>query len=160
MPTRPTPSNSAYLVKLLDEGKISFDGAPGHRCKENLSMQADPALNVVVYPEPGPEGDIEQHARDFLKRKHVSGTGGGLGYLVLVAADFDRLWTGVANVDVVGTAAAVLHFLGGNAAQFIGRPADFVYGWVGDEDAQQGRVLLLQIVPRPHLLAARRAGLN
>ena len=70
-------------------------------------MQCEPTLNVVVYPEPGPDGDIEQHARDFLKRKNVSGTGGGLGYLVLVAADFDRLWTGVANVDVLGTAAAV-----------------------------------------------------
>jgi hypothetical protein len=123
-------------------------------------MQTEPALNVVVYPEPGPEGDIEQHARDFLNRKQVSGTGGGLGYLVLEAADFDRLWTGVDNADLLGTAAAVLHFLGDNAAQFIGRPDDFVYGWVGDEDAQRGRTLLLQIVPRPHLLAARRAEMN
>lgn len=123
-------------------------------------MQSEPAMNVVVYPEPGPDGDIEQHALDFLQRKNVSGTGGGLGYLVLVAADFDRLWTGVANLDVLGTAAAVLHFLGGNVTQFIGRPADFVYGWVGDEDAKQGRALLLQIVPRPHLLAARRVEMN
>jgi hypothetical protein len=123
-------------------------------------MQCEPALNVVVYPEPGPEGDIEQHARDFLERKHVSGTGGGLGYLVLVVADFDRLWAGVDNGDALGTAAAVLHFLGSNAAQFIGRPQDFVYGWVGADDEPQGRTLLLQIIPRPHLVAARRAERN
>src|SRR5712691_8548029 len=118
-------------------------------------MLPEPALNVVVYPAPGPEGDIEQHARDFLTRKNVSGTGGGLGYLVLVATDFDRLWAGVAKADALGTAAAVLHHLGGNSRQFIGRPEDFIYGWVGDEDPQEGRALLLQIIPRPHMLAAR-----
>ncbi len=123
-------------------------------------MPTEPALNVVVYPEPGPEGDIDQHAREFLERKNVSGTGGGLGYLVLVAADFDRLWGGVSKGDALGTAAAVLHHLGGNAGQFIGRPDDFIYGWVGDEDPKRSRTLLLQVVPRPHMIAARRAERN
>jgi hypothetical protein len=123
-------------------------------------MKFEPALNVVVYPEPGPEPDIEEDARAFLERKNVSGPGGGLGYLVLESADFDRLWGGVDNGDALGTAAAVLHFLGRNAAQFIGRPEDFVYGWVGADDWHQGRALLLQIIPRPHMVGARRAELN
>jgi hypothetical protein len=123
-------------------------------------MKSEPALNVVVYPEPGPESDIEQNAHDFLVRKHVSGTGGGLGYLVLVAADFDRLWAGVDSGDALGTAAAVLYHLGGSSRQFINRPEDFIYGWIGDDDPVQGRTLLLQIIPRPHLLAARQAEMN
>ncbi|MBI3409587.1 MAG: hypothetical protein HY040_14700 [Planctomycetes bacterium] len=123
-------------------------------------MQPEPALNVVVYRNPGPAGDIDQHASEFLKRKNVSGTGGGLGYLVLTAPDFDRLWAGVDNADLLGTATAVLHHLGGNTRQFMNRPEDFVYGWVGDEDIQEGRTLLLQIVPRPHLQAARRVEMN
>src|SRR5262245_47659819 len=120
-------------------------------------MQGETALNVVVYPEPGPEGDIEQHARAFLERKHSSGTEGGLGYLVLVAADFDRIWAGVSKGDALGTAAAALYHVGGSARQFIGRPQDFIYGWVGDEDPKEGRALLLQVIARPHMVAARRA---
>lgn len=123
-------------------------------------MKPEPALSVVVYPEPGPDGDIDAQAADFVKRKNVSGSGGGIGYLVLVKTDFDRLWTGVANGDLLGTAAAVLHFMGPGGHQFIGRTDDFVYGWVGDEDPDTGRALLLQIVPRPHMVAARRAEMN
>ena len=54
----------------------------------------------------------------------------------------------------------MLHHLGGNSRQFIGRPEDFIYGWVGDEDPQEGRALPLQIIPRPHMRAARRAEMN
>jgi hypothetical protein len=123
-------------------------------------MNHEPALNVVVYPQPGPDEPIEKHAYDVLVRKNVSGTGGGLGYLVLVAADFERLWAGVNNGDALGTAAAVLHHLGGGARHFIGRSEDFIYGWVGDDDPQEGRTLLLQVVPRPHMRAPGRAEMN
>jgi hypothetical protein len=122
--------------------------------------QTEVALNVVVYPEPGPDGDIEEHARAFLNRKALSGTEGGLGYLVLVKTDFDRIWDGLNKGDALGTAAAVLHHVGGNAHQFIGRPNDFIYGWVGDDDPKEGRALLLQVVARPHMVAARRAQMN
>ncbi|HUG91433.1 MAG TPA: hypothetical protein VML55_11395 [Planctomycetaceae bacterium] len=31
---------------------------------------------------------------------------------------------------------------------------DFIFGWVGDgQDPEHGRVLLLQVIPRPHLRA-------
>src|SRR5262245_56364957 len=123
-------------------------------------MPTEPALNVVVYRDPGPQGDIEAHARAFLERKAVSGISGGLGYLVLVASDFDRLWGGVSNGDALGTAAAALYHVGGSARQFIGRTEDFIYSWVGDEDPVEGRALLLQVIPRPHLVAARRAEMN
>jgi len=43
--------------------------------------------------------------------------------------------------------------LGPSAKQFIGRTDDFVFGWIGGSDQQYGDVLLLQIIPQPHLLA-------
>lgn len=117
-----------------------------------------PALNVVVYRSPGPsDEEIERHAAALVKRKTACGLGGGLGYVTLVEADFDRLWGGVDRGDALGTAAAVLQFLGPDAQQFIGRVDDFIFGWVGtDDDEEYDRVLLLQIIPRPHMLA----GLN
>ena len=124
-------------------------------------MPHEPALNVVVYPSPGPDdATIEEHARKFVVRKNVSGTGGGLGHLVLVEADFERLWAGVSRGDALGTVAAVLHHVGGNSRQFIGRPEDFIYGWVGDDDPKEGRALLLQIIPRPHMRPAGRPEMN
>lgn len=115
----------------------------------------EPALNVVVYRHPGPEDSvIERHARTVVATQSPWGTGGGLGYLTLVESDFDRLWLGVDRGDVLGTAYAVLPFLGPGAEQFIGRDGDFIFGWVGGPDPHYGNVLLLQLIPRPHLLAA------
>jgi hypothetical protein len=121
-------------------------------------MPTEPALNVVVYRDPGPaDNEIDHYSKGVLERKSVCGTGGGLGYLVLVPSDFDRLWGGVDAGDALGTAFSVLRFLGPGAEQFIGREDDFIYGWVGDDKDEQGRVLLLQIIPRPHMVARRVA---
>jgi hypothetical protein len=78
-----------------------------------------------------------------------------LGYVTLVESDFDRLRNGVERGDALGTAYAVLPFLGPGAKQFIGRVDDFIFGWMGAKDEVWGEVLLLEIIPRPHLLAAR-----
>ena len=120
-------------------------------------MEPRPALNVVVYRSPGPaDEEIERHAADFVERKTTCGLGGGLGYLTLVETDFDRLWGGVDKGDALGTAFCVLKFLGPGGKQFINRTDDFIYGWVGDIDSVHDRILLLQIIPRLHMIA----GLN
>jgi predicted RND superfamily exporter protein len=62
---------------------------------------------------------------------------------------------GVERGDALGTAYAVLPFLGPGAIQFIGRVDDFIFGWVGTKDEVWGELLLLEVIPRPHLLAAR-----
>ena len=114
----------------------------------------EPALNVVVYRNPGPDDNaIEAHARSIVAARSPCGTRGGLGYITFVESDFDRLWNGVDRGDAYGTAYSVLPFLGPTAEQFIGRAHDFIFGWIGGEDAQYGNVLLLQIIPQPHLLA-------
>lgn len=124
--------------------------------QNNRLFSVDPAINVVVYAEPGPsDAKIERHSRIIVKRQSTCGTGGGLSYLVLHRDDFGRIWAGVDCGDAFGTAAAVLQFLGPDATQFIGRHDDFIYGWVGDDQDKYGRVLLLQIIPRPHVIAAR-----
>lgn len=122
--------------------------------KEKPAMRTQPVLNVVVYRNPGPEDSaIETHTQAVVALHSTCGTGGGLGYVTLVESDFDRLWNGVNGGDVLGTAYSVLAFLGPKAQQFIGRPADFLFGWVGGTDEEYGNVLLLQIIPRAHLLA-------
>ncbi|HOK77177.1 MAG TPA: hypothetical protein PLW35_05575 [Verrucomicrobiota bacterium] len=114
----------------------------------------EPAANVVVYRNPGPdECDIAEHARKIVEANAPWGSGGGLGYLTLVESDFDRLWDGVDRGDTYGTAFSVLRFLGPLFQQFVGRTDDFLFGWIGGEDRKYGKVLLLQIVPRPHLVA-------
>jgi hypothetical protein len=124
-------------------------------------MRVEPVLNVVVYRSPGPgDESIEREAAEFVSQKSTCGLGGGLGYLVLVASDFDRLWDGVDAGDARGTAYAVLHFLGPDATEYVERQDDFIVGWVGDDKTEYGRVLLLQIIPRPHLLARRMAEQN
>lgn len=124
-----------------------------------------PALNVVVFKAPGPDNDrIDTLSADFVERKTVCPLGGGLGYLVLEPDDFDRVWAGVDAGDALGTAEAVLHFLGPDARQFMNRIEDFIYGWVGaDDEPEFERVLLLQVIPRPHLvemMRRRRAEMN
>lgn len=117
-------------------------------------MNIKPALSVVVYRNPGPEDSaIETHARIVVETHSPWGAFGGLGYVTLVESDFDRVWGGVNRGDVLGTAWSILRFLGPAAAQFIGREDDFLFGWVGAVDERHGNVLLLQITPRPHLLA-------
>ncbi len=108
-----------------------------------------PALNVVVYSSRGPaDGDIERHAARFVEAKSVVPLGGQLGYLVLVPTDFDRLWGGVESGDAIGAAANVLKFLDPDAQQFAWRTDLFVYGWIGDDNTDHGRMLLMQVVPR------------
>ena len=123
----------------------------------NLSPDA-PAINVVVYRAPGPDDDrIDSLSAGFVERKTVCPLGGALGYLVLEPADFDRVWNGVDAGDALGTADAVLYFLGPDAGQFMDRTEDFIYGWVGaDDEPEFERVLLLQVVPRPHLVEMMR----
>ena len=133
--------------------KSSRQNAPTMQLSEHA-----PALNVVVFRAPGPADDqLDDLSADFTERKTVCPLGGGLGYLVLEPVDFDRIWTGVSDGDAQGTADAVLHFLGPNAQQFISRSEDFVYGWVGaDDEPIYERVLLLQIIPRPHMIEMMR----
>ncbi len=123
-----------------------------------------PAINVVVFRLPGPDDDcIEELSADFVERKTVCPLGGGLGYLVLQPEDFDRVWEGVDAGDALGTADAVLYHLGPDARPFMHRSEDFIYGWVGaDDEPEFERVLLLQVVPRPHLveMMKRRAEEN
>ena len=117
-----------------------------------------PAINVVVFRAPGPtDGRLDSMSADFVERKTVCPLGGALGYLVLEQADFDRVWNGVDAGDALGTANAVLYFLGTDARQFMDRTDDFIYGWVGaDDEPEFERVLLLQVVPRPHLVEMMR----
>src|SRR4030095_5126953 len=99
---------------------------------EESPMRTQPALNVVVYRNPGPEdGAIETHAQAVVQMHSTCGTGGGLAYVTFVESDFDRLWDGVNHGDALGTAYSVLPFLGSSAEQFIGRQADFLFGWIG-----------------------------
>lgn len=112
------------------------------------------AFNVVVYRAPGPDNDtIEGHTRSVVARHSACRANEGIGYLTLVASDFDRLRKGVERGDALGTAISVLAFLGPGAEQFIGREDDFVFGWNGLMDDTLGDVLLLEVIPRPHLLA-------
>lgn len=124
-----------------------------HLSSNDLSI-LEPALNIVVYRNPGPDdGAIEAHARVIANSRSACRPGGGLGYITFVESDFDRLWNGVDRGDAFGTAYSVLPFLGPDAEQFIGRHDDFVFGWIGGPDERYGNVLLLQIIPRRHLLA-------
>jgi hypothetical protein len=118
-------------------------------------MRTPPALNIVVYRSPGPDDDaIESHAIDAVKKHSTCGIGGGLGYVTLVESDFDRLWDGVNRGDALGTAYSVLGLLGSSTEQFIGRHTDFMFGWFGWTEDKYGNVLLLQVIPRAHLLAS------
>lgn len=113
------------------------------------------ALSVVVYRNPGPDDDtIGMHAESIVK-SFSSSRGGGVGYITFVESDFDRLWAGVDSGDGLGTAYAVLPFLGPRGSQFIGRVEDFLIGWIGHTDPTYGKLLLLQIYPRSHMLATR-----
>jgi len=129
---------------------------------KKTTMTDQPAFSVVVYCEPGPDDAmIAAHARTVLEahsrlrkaQREPGDAEGGLGYVTFVASDFEQLWDGVDRGDALGTAYAVLRFLGPTAEQFIGRVDDFMFGWIGGEDKEYGNVLLLQIFPRSHLLA-------
>ena len=48
----------------------------------------------------------------------------------------------------------MLVFLGPGARQFIGREDDFIFGGIATRDESWGDVLLLEVIPRPHLLTA------
>lgn len=115
------------------------------------------ALLVVVYRAPGPDDDeIQSHASSVAARHSTCRIRESLGYLTLVASDFDRIWKGVDRGDGLGTAYAVLPFLGPGAEQFIGRIDDFTFGWVSATDESWGDVLVLEVIPRPHMLADRK----
>lgn len=118
------------------------------------------ALNVAVFRMPGPEHDrIEQEAKRLIDVQSPAPEG-WFGYLTLHASDFDRLWDGVSAGDSIGAAFDVLPHLGPEAAAFVGRIEDFIFGWVGHEDATWGRVLLLQVIPRPHMFRRRERESN
>jgi hypothetical protein len=126
---------------------------PAHRSGDAPCI-CEPAFSLVVYRNPGPDASaIVIHAQIVVGTRSPWGTGGGLGYLTLVESDFDRLWDGVDRGDALGTAYSVLSFLGPSAEQFIGREDEFIFGWIGGADEHYGNVLLLQIIPRPHLFA-------
>lgn len=112
-----------------------------------------PILNVVVYRSPGPpNANIESLSADHARTVSSRPLGGGLGYLTLEGEDFDRVVEGVFSGDHMGTAAAVLHFMGPNAADLILQPEDLDYCWIVTDNTPFERVLTLQIVMRPHLL--------
>ena len=50
--------------------------------------------------------------------------------------------------SAIGAAANVLKFLDPDAQQFAWRTDLFVYGWIGDDNTDHGRMLLMQVVPR------------
>ncbi len=132
---------------------------PNRQDARTMSLTPNPpAINVVVFRLPGPDDDrIEELSAKFVERKTVCPLGGGLGYLVLQPDDFDRVWAGVDAGDALGTADAVLYHLGPEARPFMHRSEDFIYGWVGaDDEPEFERVLLLQVVPRPHLVEMMR----
>ena len=127
-------------------------GAPFNR--DEFAALPGPAFNVVVYRHPGPDDRvIETHAQSVAESSPVGKPGGAFATITLVESDFDWLWGGVSRGDLFGTAYGVLGLLGPAAAQFIGRRDDFIFGWIGGTDRHYGDVLLLQIIPRPHLLA-------
>lgn len=123
-------------------------------------MGPEAALNVAVFRKPGPGDDrLEAESRRLVEAKSPAPKG-PLGYMVLHEPDFDRLWNGVEAGDMLGAAFNVLQFLGPEAQFFIGRTDDFVFGWVGHEEPALGRVLLLQVIPQPHLRRRRGAEQN
>lgn len=120
-------------------------------------MNMTPVLNVVVYSDPGPTAaTLEREALEYVIEKSPWRPAGSLGYVVLVAADFERLWQGVAAGDAVGTAAGILRCLGPQIQDLIGRPQEYVYSWLGDEASQYGRVLLLQVIPKTERRSNRK----
>src|SRR5689334_7346679 len=99
----------------------------------DVSFRPEPAVSVVVYRFPGPDEDaVEIHAQTIVRDRSACGTGGGLGYVTLFVSDFDRIWTGVEQGDALGTAYSVLDLLGPDTEQFINRPDDFIFGWIGE----------------------------
>jgi hypothetical protein len=116
-------------------------------------MRTEPALNVVVYRNPGPDDNtIETHAQTVARKCSIYSPGGGLWYVTLVEPDFNRVWEGVNRRDAFGPAYGVLRLLGPKARQVIGRQDDFVFGWIGEQDEEYGNVLLLEIIPKPHMI--------
>ena len=116
-------------------------------------LTTTPVLNVVVFRAPGPSDDEAQpvsaeHTRTVSPRP----LGGGLGYLTLDGEDFDLVADGISAGDFVGTATAVLHFMGPKAADLIQQPQDLDYCWTVTDHTPFERVLMLQVVMRPHLL--------
>lgn len=112
-----------------------------------------PILSVVVFRSHGPaDEDVESFSHKHTTIVSKRPTGGGLGYLTLEAEDFDRVAEGIANGENIGTAAAVLHFMGPNAADLISQPQDLDYIWIITDNTPYERILTLQVVMRPHLL--------
>ncbi len=131
--------------------------APDVAVEDSIPLAAlqttTPILNVVVFRSPGPaDTDIESFSADHAREVSSRPLGGGLGYLILAAEDFDRVADGIFSGDHVGTAAAVLHFMGPNAADLILQPQNLDYCWIVTDHTPFERVLTLQIVMRPHLL--------
>lgn len=119
-------------------------------------MKFESAFNLVVYCAPGPANPrIEEDSREIVRTHSPINPKGPLGYLVLHPPDFQRLWSAVNGGEGLGAAYEVLPYLGPRAAQFVGRVDEFLFGWIGARDTPHGRVLLLQVFPRPHTLRAR-----
>ncbi len=109
------------------------------------------ALSVVIYRNPGPDDNtVGMHAEAVVKMHSAGQRGECLRHITFVESDFDRLWAGVDKGDGLGTAYAVLPFLGPRGSQFVGRVEDFTIGWFGHSDEVYGNILLLQIFPRRH----------
>ncbi len=110
-----------------------------------------PALSIVVFCEPGPdERAISGKMSAIIEAYSPVQVEKGMGYITLVASDFQRLWEGVQGGDGLGTALAVLPFFGDEAEPFLVHVDEFVIGWQGHEDEQYGDFLLLQLFPLHH----------
>ncbi len=124
-------------------------------------MLTESAFNVVVYKEPGPTpAEIMGNAKRQLKIHSRCDKDGGLGYLTYHHCCFEIIYNGIEQGDTLPTAYASLYHLGPVAQQFINCPEDFIYEWMGIEDKRHGRILLLQVIPLPHTIAAFYARLN
>lgn len=120
-----------------------------------------PALSVVVFGEPGPpEAETNAYIAAFVQRHSAWTPGGALGHVVLTRSDFAEVWQELERGDLLGSAFSILHCLGADGQQFIGRIGEFLYGWVGQDHTPYGRALLLQVVPQPDTLIALAAASN
>lgn len=124
-------------------------------------MYTESAFNVVVFQEPGPSDEnLPEDAQRLVRRHSLCDRDWGVGCLTYEPPAFDTLWEGLEQGDGLPVAYAVLFKLGRGAEWFIDRTDAFTYLWRGIEHEEWGKVMLLQVVPQPHLMASINVRMN